>query len=156
MKSITILLLFIALLLLGCSANSNKSTNDSKTNTISEVEKSKLPNKSTFTKVYTLTKKDNSVIGDIYAKYVDDSVFTDLYIVNERDTLYVIKKNILANTKGKDIEVFNEGFYGYLFVLKKNDYFVLSYLRNKGSNISDDITIEWNYENNILEVQNVP
>jgi hypothetical protein len=79
-----------------------------------------------------------------------------LYVVNERDTLYKINRNILTNTKGKDIEVFNEGFYGYLFVLKKNDYFVLSYLRNKGSNISDDITIEWNYENNVLEVQKVP
>ena len=50
----------------------------------------------------------------------------------------------------------NDGFYGYIFVLKRNDYFILTYLRNKGTNVSDDVTIEWNYESNILEKQKSP
>jgi len=41
-------------------------------------------------------------------------------------------------------------------VLKKNDYYVLSYLRNNGANVSDDINIEWIYDKNILETQKLP
>ena len=46
------------------------------------------------------------------------------------------------NKKGLDKSVDPDGFWGYQIVLKKDKYFVLSYLSNKGKNISDDITIE--------------
>lgn len=147
---------FSVLLLLSCSTNSNQRNDKTKASNTAEINENKLPDDNVFTKVYSLKKKDNSAIGDVYVKFINDSIFTDLCVVNEKDTLYTIKRNFLTNTKGKDIEVFNDGFYGYLFVLKKNDYFVLSYLRNNGSNISDDISIEWNYQDNILEVQKVP
>ena len=113
-------------------------------------------NNTEFIKIHSLKKNDNTFIGDIYVKFINDSVFTDLNVINESDTLYSIKRNVFLNKVGNDIDVFSDGFYGYIFVLKKNDYFVLSYLRNNGLNVSDDITIEWSYIKNILESQKLP
>ena len=60
-------------------------------------------------------------------RFINDSIFTDLYVVNNADTLYSNERNILANKKGRDFEVLNDDFYGYKFVLERNDYFVLTY-----------------------------
>lgn len=145
--------LFLSLLLMmNCSGKTNQSGNTSPIGT----EKLLKENKTEFIKVHSLKKNDNTLIGDIYVKFINDSVFTDLYVINEFDTLYSIKRSTFLNKEGKDIDVFSDGFYGYLFVHKKNDYFVLSYLRNNGANVSDDITIEWIYDKNILETQKLP
>ena len=140
------------LLMMNCSEKTNQSGNTSTVGT----EKLLKENKTKFIKVHSLKMNDNTLIGDIYVKFINDSIFTDLYVINEFDTLYSIKRSTFLNNEGKDIDVFSDGFYGYLFVLKKNDYFVLSYLRNNGANVSDDITIEWSYDKNILESQKLP
>lgn len=152
MKINNIYLLLSMLILLNCSGKTSQKGNSSNGGT----EKLMKENISTFINVHSLKKIDHTLIGDIYAKFINDSIFTDLYVFNESDTLYSIKKSTFLNKEGKDIEVYNDGFYGYLFVLKKNDYIVLSYLRNNGANVSDDITIEWNYDKNILESQKLP
>ena len=113
----------------------------------------KLNNK--FIKVYSMNYK-NRLIGDVFVKFVNDSVFTDLCVVKEQDTIYTINKDVFNNKKGRDIVVYNKGFWGYMFVLRNNDHFTLSYYRNNGMNISDDITIEWNYDKNVLEVRKLP
>jgi hypothetical protein len=152
MKIICMYLFLSMLLMMNCSGKTNQSGNTSPVGT----EKLLKENKTEFIKVHSLKKNDNTLIGDIYVKFINDSVFTDLYVINESDTLYSIKRHILISNFGKDTEVLEDGFYGYLFVLKKNDYFVLSNLGNKGANVSDDITIEWNYDKNILETQKLP
>lgn len=150
---INIMYLFLSMLLMmNCSGKTNQSGNTTPVGTVELLKE----NKTEFIKVHSLKKNDNTLIGDIYVKFINDSVFTDLYVINESDTLYSIKRNTFLNKVGKDIDVFSDGFYGYLFVLKKDDYFVLSYLRNNGANVSDDITIEWNYDKNILESQKHP
>jgi hypothetical protein len=156
LKFLTLSLL-LGLFLSSCSSNSNQRVDNSKTATIISKVKKPLPdNKSMFTKVHSLKKKDNTFIGDVYVKFINDSVFTDLYVVNSKDTLYTIKKNIFTNTKGKNLDVPNDNFYGYLFALKKTDSFTLSFLTNKGLDSSDDIIIEWNYQNNVLEFKILP
>lgn len=140
------------LLLMSCSGKNRLSANPSPIRTDNLLKR----HQTGFRKVHSLKKKDNTFIGDIYAKFINDSIFTDLYVINKSDTLYTIKRNTLFNKGGKDIEVYSDGFYGYLFVLKKNDYFVLSYLTKNGANVSDDITIEWSYDKNILEYQKTP
>lgn len=152
MKINSMYLLLSMLLMLNCSGKTNQQGNSS----LIETGKLLKENKTKFIKVHSLKRNDNTLIGDIYVKFINDSVFTDLYVINESDTLYSIKRNTFLNKEGKDIDVFRDGFYGYLFVLKKNDYFVLSYLRNNGKNVSDDITIEWSYDKNILESQKLP
>lgn len=145
--------LFLIILLMGnCTGKIKQSGSPSPVGT----EKLLSKNKTEFIKVHTLIKNDKTLIGDIFVKFINDSIFTDLYVINESDTLFSIKGSDFQNKKGIDFDVFSNGFYGYFFVLKKPDYFVLSYLRNNGVNVSDDITIEWNYDKNILETQKLP
>jgi hypothetical protein len=152
MKINSMYLFLSMLLMMNCSGKTNQAGHTSPVGN----EKLLKENKTEFIKVHSLKKNDNTLIGDIYVKFINDSIFTDLYVVNESDTIYSIKRSNFLNKEGKDIDVFSDGFYGYLFVLKKNDYFVLSYLRNNGANVSDDITIEWSYDKNILESQKLP
>ena len=121
-----------------------------------KVYESQYNTENKFVKVHSLKKKDSTLIGEIYVRFINDSVFTDLHVINNLDTINSIKNNVFLNAEGKDIEVFKENFYGYMFIKKGMDYFTLSYLRNKGKNVSDDIRIIWNYEYNILENEKIP
>jgi hypothetical protein len=113
-------------------------------------------NSSEFIQTHTLRRNDSSFIGDVYVKLANDSVFSELYVINYSDTLYSIKRHILTSKLGRDIQVYEKDFYGYMFIVKKNDYFILTYYRKNGTIPSDNITIEWNYDKNILEFQKVP
>ena len=152
MKNNSMYLLLTMLLMMNCSGKTNQSVNITPDGT----EKLLKKNKTEFTKIHSLKKNDNTIIGDIYVKFINDSIFTDLYVINGNDTLYSVEKNILSNANGKDTEVLKDGFWGYMFILKKSDYFVLSCYGNNGTDVSDDITIEWNYDKNILELQKIP
>jgi hypothetical protein len=111
---------------------------------------------STYKYIYTMRNKDDVLIGDVYANMINDTVFTDLFIMNKVDTIYMISHEFFFNPKNVDLKVLKDGFYGYRFVMKNKDYIVLSYLTNKGKNVSDDITIEWNYKKLLMEVQKEP
>jgi hypothetical protein len=106
--------------------------------------------------LFSLKTKDNVAIGDVFAKKINDSIFTNLLVVHNRDTVYRIDSTIFLNPIGKDIQAGKKGFYGYKIVLIKADYFVVNCLTNLGANVSDDVTIEWNYQKGMLEVQKVP
>jgi hypothetical protein len=152
MKINSIYLFLSLLFMMNCSGK----TNQSGITLNAGSEKLLNVNKTEFIKVHSLKKNDNTLIGDIYVKFINDSIFTDLFVINSNDTIYSIEKNILSNTQGKDIEVLKDGFWGYKFILKKSDYLVLSCYGNFGTDVSDDITIEWNYDKNILEMQKIP
>lgn len=110
--------------------------------------------------VYTLKNKTDNYLGDVYIKKVNDSVFHSLLIVNklEKSTikLYEISNYTLSNTIGIDMEIRKEEFWGYRFELMKHDYFVLTALHDKGKSVSDAICIEWNYEDQVFEVNKAP
>ncbi len=110
--------------------------------------------------VYTLKNKTDNYLGDVYIKKVNDSVFHSLLIINnlEKSTtkLYEISNYILSNNIGIDIEIRKEEFWGYRFELMKNDYFVLTALHDKGKSVTDAISIEWSYEDQIFEVSKAP
>lgn len=108
-----------------------------------------------FTFVHSLKTKTDDPIGNVYVKFLSDSVFTDLFIINSNDTLFTIRKTVLSSKNGKEAEVNKNGFLGYAFILKKDDYIVLTNLGENGQ-VSDDITIEWNYDSKILELLKVP
>ena len=99
MRTKTTLILLFAYLLISNSASSNQSnshslqrkTNVHKTSTIG------------FVKAFTLKRKDNIIIGDVYVKYINDSIFTDLFVVNHSDTLYRIVKSVFFCRKKTDI-----------------------------------------------------
>jgi len=108
-----------------------------------------------FEHVYELRNDAHGYLGDVFIRLINDSTFNSLLIINqeqtEADTLYKIDNHILINRKGIDGTVLEEGFWGYRFEIKRDDYFVLVALHNDGQNVSDPITIEWNPETECFE-----
>ncbi|GEM_PF-2982037 len=118
---------------------------------------SKSVNLAGYKSTHTLVEKDGTFLGNVYVKYINGEIFADLYILDKDDeVLYEINKYGFFSTKGKDMEIEKEGFYGYRMVLKSNDRFVVSYLRRGGEDISDDITIRWNHVSNAFGVLKDP
>lgn len=113
-----------------------------------------------YTMIHTFRAKDGVELGRVFVKPLNSEVFVSLVITNatniEDDILYVIDSTKLFSKKGIDTEVAPEGFYGYKIVLKKDDYIVLTYLSNGGKNVSDDLTIAWNYNLKIFELMKTP
>ena len=112
-----------------------------------------------FTKVYTMKKKDSTLIGDVYVKFENDSLFRYLYIINDGDTLYSIKNKFFLSKNGSvDMDVeFNKiglyDFWGYMFSVMYNDYFYIDFCNKR--NVYEDFPpalIKWNYDNNIIEL----
>ncbi len=136
------------LLVFGCKENVEKKDNS----LVYQKPKKQMQ----FNKVYSLSKKNGDFIGDIFVNSTKDTIFNYLYVVNKKDTIYKIEKNILRNANGIDIQLYPKGFDGYIFFIIRKDYFVLSGLSNNGENVSDDINIEWNYEKGLLEVLKTP
>jgi hypothetical protein len=85
-----------------------------------------------------------------------EEIFSSLRITDGSDTLYSVENTIFSNKNGIDIRVHQEGFYGYRFVVKNKDGFILTALGDSGKSVSDDIWIKWNNPKNIFEVQKTP
>lgn len=114
-----------------------------------------------YTLLHTFHAKDGQVLGSAYVKYTDNrEIFTSLFITKEEngklDTLYFIDSTKLISKKGIDTEVVKEGFHGYKTVLKKDDYIVLVLVNEYGKGASDNLTIEWNYEEGLFELMKSP
>lgn len=156
--------LLFALLLatIGCGAGDGTAKDGSKSEAAPSRRKDKSIRQDTderrvpHRKLYTMTTEDGSDIGTVYAIFINDSVFTRLEVVNENDTIYQIDSTRFIGAAGLEETVYENGFYGYVFRVKEQDYFTVSYLRNSGRNISDDITVEWNPQANRLELMKLP
>jgi len=113
-----------------------------------------------FEYVYQLKTTNEEVIGNVYVKWKTDDVFTDLLILNinngKSDTLYLIQKCELKNKRGVDLSFDSKEFWGYRFGLIKEDYFELIYLSNNGKIESDILTIEYDKQQNIIELLKTP
>lgn len=157
---------FIALVFFSCNSKNPTSNESPRLGSVSteniKKNKSKLEiiNSETlneeFTKVYTMKKKDSTLIGDVYVKFVNDSLFTNLYIINNKDTLYSIKNNIFFKRNGEvDIEAGTDT-YGYTFEIMRNDYFDINSWDKNGECAGDAAIIEWNYDDKIVEFLRTP
>ena len=160
MRGISIILI---LLFSGCSsvgekpsARSNNIKNQQKIENKRNVEQ----DSSKIEYIYQLQSKNGEPIGDVYAKMINNEVFTELFVLkiefSKTDTLYHIKKSEFRNKKGIDLSFDSTGFFGYHFGLKKDDYFEITYLSDNGSHESDIITIEYNTQENIMEILKTP
>lgn len=133
----------------------------SNTSTVDKKEPIALPpsprDDRPFVLVHKLSTKENVPIGDVYVKIIDEDLFTDLLVLNSnKDTLYEIKHNVFRNSRGIDITVPDEDFYGYRFVSKHQDYFTVVFLENGGKDLSDNIVLKWKYDKNLIEVLKTP
>lgn len=103
---------------------------------------------------------DGKLLGKTYVRPIKDRInlFSDLVIVgthnNEERILYRIDSITLINRDGSIDEIINGvGFVGYSIEIKNRSYIVMSCC---GDNISDDITIEFNYVTGEFQLQRSP
>jgi len=112
-----------------------------------------------FEYVYQL-KKNEEVIGNVYAKWKNDSVFSELLILKinnkKTDTLYHIQKCKLKSKNCVDLSFDCNEFWGYRFGLKKDNYFELTYLSNNGTIESDILTIEYDKQKDTIKLLITP
>ena len=132
-----------------------------KNNNISDNQKISQSIQENYTLLHTFHAKDGKVLGSAYVKYIDNrEIFTSLLNTKEekgkQDTLYFIDSTRLNSKKGIDTEVVKEDFHGYKTVLKKGDYIVLVLVNEYGEGASDNLTIEWNYEEDLFELMKTP
>jgi hypothetical protein len=115
-----------------------------------------------FKLAHNLKSKDGLELGSIFIKPLIDNeeVFLSLIIIKEnvngKDSIYNINGSTFSNKKGIDITVYDKDLYGYRFVSKKDDSFILQALHNKGNSVSDNIWIKWNEDKSIFEVEKAP
>ncbi len=126
-------------------------------NTFIKKDKKQNNNKS-LDSLFTIKSKTGLYLGTVFGKKnsKNDNVFNEIILVNKKDTIYTIKDHIFRNKEGIDIEIRSENFFGYKVILSGLDYFVLQGLFNNGSEVSDDINLNWNYDKNLLEVMKMP
>jgi len=111
---------------------------------------------------YNLQSKSGDNIGSVYVKPLleNKEVFSSLIITgygsSMKDTLYSVKGHILSNKEGVDIKVNDQNLYGYRFVSKDEDNFMLQALHDGGKSVSDNIWVRWDNEKKIYEVDKAP
>ena len=143
----------LMLLLFACASNTKENSNYSD-------KQLDQPADIGYRLIHSFYNEDDKLLGNAYVKGRNQDVFTLMLITTENegeiDTLYFIDSTRLISKKGLDAEVFKDGFYGYKVVMKENDYIVLNSLRDFGERVSDDITIEWDYDEGLFELMKAP
>ncbi len=102
---------------------------------------------------------EKDLIGSIYVSYVDigKNIFSNIYVVKEIDgkniLFYEINDKGFFNQINKDTEIpVTSNFYGYKISTTDKDSFMVNLVSNDEKDISDDVTVQWNYDKNIFEV----
>ncbi|SDQ04967.1 hypothetical protein [Flagellimonas zhangzhouensis] len=97
-------------------------------------------------------------LGDLYIKSINDSIFNSLRILSKKDTIYKIDNLDFWNVNGIDFDIpkNQENFYGYSIRLLGESHVVLSYYRNKGQNIADDLTLYYESNKKVFEIMMAP
>ena len=103
-----------------------------------------------------LKEKNGQIIGDLIVNEIGTDIFNDLFVINKNheqsDTIYSIIGTTFKNKKGIDFTFSNEDFFGYRFVLIKDDYFEIIFLSKGGTIESDILTIKYNTKEKLFEV----
>ena len=154
MKLVKSILLVQALFCIACSSSIS--------NTAIASDNSQFPafNIDDYELIHRFYGKDKTFLGSAYAKYRANEVFTSMIILKgdeqNSEVLYFIDKTKLLKKDGIDGTVYPDGFWGYKVIMAKDDYIVINYLRNAGKNVSDDITIKWNYNEQKFQMLKTP
>ncbi len=110
-----------------------------------------------FKKVHSLIDANANTIGDVViGNMVNDTLFKELYIIKDTDTIYQIKDKLFKNKEGIDFEIYADNFSGFYLVHNASDYIVLGGTFNRGKDISDNLTIEWNPRKELMYLLRLP
>ena len=119
-------------------------------------QKTEVPNfdvfANEFERVFAMKTKDSILIGDVYVRFVEKDIFTDLLVINGKDTLYSIKRNVFVGKNGTP-ETARSDVFGYTFSTITNDFLFMNIWRDNGEcNECPPVALEWNNETNALQV----
>lgn len=103
-----------------------------------------------FTAIHEFKNKSGVSLGQLQVRYIAREVFDSLRIVKttgkREDVLYRIDESRFYSGDRLEQEVYDPGFYGYKIATLAADHVVVTYMRNKGKSVSDNIMIKWDAE----------
>jgi len=161
LRNLTLILSLIAILCISKNLSSQES-NKTKNGNLRIGKLINQPISKNSLETYRLLNKLESnigfLLGDIYIKKVNDTIFSSLIIVKNSKVIYEIDHWDFWNTKGVDFDVQKnrEKFFGFKERFTKKDYIVLGYYGDNGKEVADDFTLKWNYDRKIFEVPLTP
>jgi hypothetical protein len=101
-----------------------------------------------FIGIHEFKDKNGASLGKLQVRYISKEVFDSLRIVKtkgkQEDVLYRVDKSGFYSRDALEQEVYDPGFYGYKIASLASDHVLLTYVRNKGKSVSDNIIIKWN------------
>lgn len=100
-----------------------------------------------FIAVHEFKDKNGVLLGHLQVRYINAQVFDSIRIVKnsgkQEEVLYRIDESRFFSKDALEQEVYDPGFYGYKVADLASDHVVLTYIRNKGKSVSDNIMIKW-------------
>lgn len=100
-----------------------------------------------FIAVHEFKDKSGVLLGQLQVRYINAQVFDSIRIVKnsgkQEEVLYRIDESRFFSKDALEQEVYDPGFYGYKVADLAADHVVLTYIRNKGKSVSDNIMIKW-------------
>jgi hypothetical protein len=100
-----------------------------------------------FITIHEFKTKSGVLLGRLQVRYIASDVFDSLKIVKmaakQEEVLYRIDESRFYSRDALEQEVYDPGFYGYKIASMAADQVLLTYMRNKGKSVSDNIMIQW-------------
>jgi hypothetical protein len=100
-----------------------------------------------FITIHEFKNKSGVSLGKLQVRYVAKEMFDSLRIIKttgkQEAVLYRIDESRFYSGDALEQEVYDPGFYGYKVASLAADHVVLTYMRNKGKSVSDNIMIKW-------------
>ena len=97
-------------------------------------------------------EQTKEVVGEVYVNYINDSIFTSLYILQKEDTVYRVNRDGFFSIREKEVSIDNDQFLGYKLISKEDQYIAVTvYIhRDRGKYETDPIHILWHKEKKIF------
>ena len=143
-NSIKYLLLFLLYSCYQTSANSEKSIESVQEQDLKPIHQFK-------------DEQTKEVLGEVYVNYINDSIFTSLYILQKEDTVYRVNRDGFFSIREKEVSIDNDQFLGYKLISKGDNYISITLYRgNKGEYVTDPKRVWWHKEEKVFRVFKIP
>ena len=143
-KSIKYLLLFLLYSCYQTSANSEKSIESVQEQDLKPIHQFK-------------DEQTKEVLGEVYVNYINDSIFTSLYILQKEDTVYRVNRDGFFSIKEKELSFNQDKYFGFKVSGKRDNYIsIILYNGDKGEYVTDAVDILWYKEKKMFGLFKIP
>ncbi len=89
---------------------------------------------------------NGEIVGNLNVVKLNDDVFIELIITNTSgEELYRFSREGLFEKGNLDLKISSDDFYGYKIESLTDDYIDIYLLTNNGQNISDPVTVQYDF-----------